>query len=560
MRKSVFGKSFTWMMVAVALTVSAVAGMLLASFAALEAAHAGTDTTIDYTIGDKRDVRLLNNSDTYFKFMLEEEAHVHASIEGEGRVGFLRMAVYSEGGDLVSDTENTLYSSNSLETQYYMNHSCNVKPGLYLLDVHNGNANERYVKVQITAEPLISLGRTSITSLASPSVGKLSTEVEAIDNALGYEFKISTSSDFSEATTVESATSSYKGAGLAEGAFHYVMARAYATYSDGQKVYGGWSTTKSVYVSKSTCTVSFDSAGGTEVASQEIEPGSVAEQPADPTREGYVFSKWLLDGKPFDFAAPVEEDIILKASWSKDRDAAADSEGESDESAKLDEGESGETVNSDEAANPGDSPAPADERFSDVAGTDWVAKEGWLDYAVGEQLMSGYAGTDLFGPYDNVTRGQVATILFRRDNPGDETTTVQEKFAANATAFTDNVSRQYYTAAINWAKKAGVMTGDAPNYVTVRPGDGITRQELATMLYRFAKAHGSSMTGASAASYSTAPDAAAVAGWASAGIGWCFHNGVMTGAADTGMLNPDSLATRAEMAKMITVVSRDVLG
>jgi uncharacterized repeat protein (TIGR02543 family) len=63
-------------------------------------------------------------------------------------------------------------------------------------------------------------------------------------------------------------------------------------------------------------TVSFDSAGGTDVASQTIEYGSLAKEPAPPTRTGYGFIGWLLDGQPYDFATPVTLDFTLTAAWS----------------------------------------------------------------------------------------------------------------------------------------------------------------------------------------------------------------------------------------------------
>lgn len=62
-------------------------------------------------------------------------------------------------------------------------------------------------------------------------------------------------------------------------------------------------------------TVSFDSNGGSPVASQQVERGKCAAQPKDPVKEGYDFVRWELDGKAYDFAAPVTKSITLKASW-----------------------------------------------------------------------------------------------------------------------------------------------------------------------------------------------------------------------------------------------------
>ena len=67
-------------------------------------------------------------------------------------------------------------------------------------------------------------------------------------------------------------------------------------------------------------TVSFDSNGGTAVAPQTINKGEKATRPANPTRDGYTFDNWYLDGKVYDFNKPVDKDITLLAQWKKNDD------------------------------------------------------------------------------------------------------------------------------------------------------------------------------------------------------------------------------------------------
>ena len=193
--------------------------------------------------------------------------------------------------------------------------------------------------------------------------------------------------------------------------------------------------------------------------------------------------------------------------------------------------------------------------FNDI-GNHWVVKEGWFDYVYDNGLMTGYNATT-FAPDDVITRGQVATVLFRYSHPGDKTTVDKSRYANDTTGFRDAVSGAYYTAAINWAKTAGIFTGDTGKN-TVRPNDAITRQELATVLYRYALSLGKDGAGATASSYKSAPDASTVAKWAREGMGWCYAHGVLTGDAKTKKLNPTGNATRAAMAKMVTVVIRDL--
>ena len=66
-----------------------------------------------------------------------------------------------------------------------------------------------------------------------------------------------------------------------------------------------------------TYTVTFDSNGGTKVEKQEIKENKKVEEPEDPTKEGYNFKGWFLDGKKYDFDKKVTKDIKLKAKWSK---------------------------------------------------------------------------------------------------------------------------------------------------------------------------------------------------------------------------------------------------
>jgi len=70
-----------------------------------------------------------------------------------------------------------------------------------------------------------------------------------------------------------------------------------------------------------TYTVTFDSDGGSAVTAQTVESGKTATKPADPTREGYTFKGWTLDGAAYDFSSAVTKDITLKAKWEEKQTA-----------------------------------------------------------------------------------------------------------------------------------------------------------------------------------------------------------------------------------------------
>ncbi len=64
-------------------------------------------------------------------------------------------------------------------------------------------------------------------------------------------------------------------------------------------------------------TVTFDSDGGSNVEKQTVESGKLVTKPTNPTKSGYTFVSWQLNGKDYDFNTPVAQDITLKATWKK---------------------------------------------------------------------------------------------------------------------------------------------------------------------------------------------------------------------------------------------------
>ena len=71
-------------------------------------------------------------------------------------------------------------------------------------------------------------------------------------------------------------------------------------------------------------TVTFDSDGGSAVEAQEVDEGETATKPADPTKDGYTFKGWQLDGEDFDFGTAITGDITLKAVWEKNEEPKPD--------------------------------------------------------------------------------------------------------------------------------------------------------------------------------------------------------------------------------------------
>ena len=197
--------------------------------------------------------------------------------------------------------------------------------------------------------------------------------------------------------------------------------------------------------------------------------------------------------------------------------------------------------------------------YKDTPANEWYVTEGWLDYVTSSGLMTGYTtGADAgnFGPQDQISRAQVLVILYRYANPSSDATTNPSSYGTT-THFYDVPAGEYFTAAVEWAYQNGITTG----YIGTGlfgPNDPVTRQDLATMLHRFAKGCG---VGGNLGGISSFPDANEVNAYAWNAMRWANGRGIITGdkTQTPARLKPQDNTTRAEAAKMFTVLVRDTL-
>ena len=197
--------------------------------------------------------------------------------------------------------------------------------------------------------------------------------------------------------------------------------------------------------------------------------------------------------------------------------------------------------------------------YKDTPANEWYVTEGWLDYVTSSGLMTGYttgASAGNFGPQDQISRAQVLVILYRYANPSSDATTNPSSYGTT-THFYDVPTGEYYTAAVEWAYQNGITTG----YIGTGlfgPNDPVTRQDLATMLHRFAKGCG---VGGNLGNISSFPDANEVNAYAWNAMRWANGRGIITGdkTQTPARLKPQDNTTRAEAAKMFTVLVRDTL-
>lgn len=164
---------------------------------------------------------------------------------------------------------------------------------------------------------------------------------------------------------------------------------------------------------------------------------------------------------------------------------------------------------------------PSTKTFSDVASTDWFADA--VKYVSDKGMMNG-TGNGKFSPADSTTRGMLMTVIARY--AGQDTTG----------------SNPWYQKGMEWAKANGVSDGTALNA-------NITREQLVTMLYRYAKASGKDVSVGEDTNILSYADATTVSQYAIPAMQWACGAGIINGA--NGKLNPQNNATRAEVAAIL---------
>ena len=170
------------------------------------------------------------------------------------------------------------------------------------------------------------------------------------------------------------------------------------------------------------------------------------------------------------------------------------------------------------------------EPFSDVADSAWYYDG--VVYAYENGLFSGKTATT-FVPYATMTRGQLATVLWRMAG------SPEPKAAA---AFTDVASDAYYAKAVAWASENGITSGYTAS--AFGPDRAINRQQFAYFLYKYAQLQGVETSAAmGTAGYE---DVSSISAYAGEAMTWAVSSGILQGA--DGKLNPTGTAYRCQVA------------
>lgn len=175
-------------------------------------------------------------------------------------------------------------------------------------------------------------------------------------------------------------------------------------------------------------------------------------------------------------------------------------------------------------------------QFSDVPGSAWYADA--VNYAVSHNLFNG-TGDTTFEPDSPMTRAMLVTVLHRYEGTPKEGTN----------PFTDVPAGLWYTDAVAWASSTGVVNGVGDGRFD--PDGVVTREQLATILYRYCAAKGYDTSGQ--ADLSAFPDKDQVSGFAQTALKWAVAAELINGTEEDSVtyLNPRGEATRAQVAAIL---------
>ena len=152
-------------------------------------------------------------------------------------------------------------------------------------------------------------------------------------------------------------------------------------------------------------------------------------------------------------------------------------------------------------------------RFKDIKSADGDPNHSGIEFCLDDGIMTG-TGTDTFSPDDTITRAQFATMFYRLAGSPD---------AGESSQFTD-LTQDWYKKPVAWAAANGILKGTGA--ATFSPDDTVTREQIAAVFYRYAKAKGLDVSNVSSGldSYN---DYSEISDYAKNAVEWCFDENVM---------------------------------
>ncbi len=251
-------------------------------------------------------------------------------------------------------------------------------------------------------------------------------------------------------------------------------------------------------------TVTFNTNGGNDIEAVTVESGKTVSLPT-PSKDGYKFEGWYTDSSlknAFDAATKITKNITLYANWTE------------------------EIITSDVVCVD----------HTDIDIEEWY-HEG-VHYCIENGLMVGATDTT-FEPETTVTRAMLVTVLWRAED---------EAVADKDSIFTDLEEGSYYKDAVIWADEKGIVNGVSDTEFA--PNDIITREQFATIMYRYAQFKGFDVSVGENTNILSYTDYDKISEYAIPAMQYAVGSGLLKGRTES-TLNPDGNATRAEMATIL---------
>ena len=174
--------------------------------------------------------------------------------------------------------------------------------------------------------------------------------------------------------------------------------------------------------------------------------------------------------------------------------------------------------------------------FTDAQPSAWY--HDGVHWALEEGVMNG-VGSDKFAPDSSTSRAMIVTMLWRMEGEPESGRTV---------TFQDVPAGQWYTDAIRWAAEKGIVKGYSAD--KFGPDDRLAREQLVTILERYAEYRGVDVSAGENAFLTGYTDADTISDWAVKAFRWAVNAGIINGVTQT-TLSPKTNATRAQVATML---------
>ncbi len=183
--------------------------------------------------------------------------------------------------------------------------------------------------------------------------------------------------------------------------------------------------------------------------------------------------------------------------------------------------------------------------FTDVKESAWYYDA--VNYAVRNGLMNGVENNQ-FVPENSMTRAMLVTVLWRYAGAP----------VVGENKFSDVQPGLWYTQAVAWAAHNGIVNGATPT--KFNPNGSITREQMATILFRYAQKVG--IDTSKRADLSSFPDSDKISGYAKDALSWANAEGLINGSSSASgtYLKPQGDATRAQVAAILMRFIENIAG